>query len=388
MEIRIDCISEYGVLQKIGRGTFSSVYKVRRISTGEIFAMKVIKEKIPNIEAVRNIDEIKYMTLIGSHPNIVQLYDVIYEPKILRLSLIFDYMDFDLLRLFSTPSFYHEDILHYAYQLIYGLGFIHSAVFVHCDIKPENIMINLRSRELKIGDLGSMQKGPCSNKNGVYICTRWYRAPELLLKCKRFDGAVDIWSAGCVIAEMIMKKPIFPGRDTMHQLQLIHDTLHRVPSQEQLNEMETNPKYTADMFKLSDPQLPGIRERLSCFCDNSELIDAVEKMLVYDPTRRITAQELLALNIFDSNANSRKITRSSKMLVRSANDVGFQASQQSFVPAEIALQEDMTHEAPITKKRSCVTFAKIFKPKGGQRRLIALQEKMPKNKSCFRLDPL
>ena len=386
METRIDCISEYGILQRIGSGTFSNVFKVKRIATGEIFAMKVMKRKFKSIEDVDDLEEIKYMRILGYHPNVVQLHDVIYEPKLFRLSLILDFMDFDLLRLLSTPSFFQEDVVHYSQQIISGINYIHSAIFIHCDIKPENVMINLRTRELKIGDLGSLIEDPGEYKKGEYICTRWYRAPEILLKSKHFGSAIDVWSAGCVIAEMILKKPLFPGQDTLHQLQLIHDSLHHVPTQEQLDAMEADARYRADMFALSDPLPQGIKERLTTFCENESLIDAVVRMLEYDPSKRITTHELLDMDIFASQPSSRKMSKTTKMLVKSTNDVGFQVSQR-IVPTQIALQTDRPHEAPISQKRSCVTFAKIFKPTE-QRHHISLPEKFPKTRSSIRLTPL
>ena len=392
METRIDCLSDYHLLQNLGGGTFSNVFKVKKEATGEIFAMKIMKRKFRSVEEVDNLDEIKYMRLLGSHPNIIELHDVIFEPKIGRLSIVIDYMEFDLLKLLSTPHFFPEDIIFYSTQIINGLQYLHSVDFVHRDLKPENIMINLQTKTLKIGDLGSIEEDPCQSHPGEYIVTRWYRAPELLLKTPTYGKAIDVWSLGCVISEMIIKKPLFPGQNTRGQLDLIHQALGK-PTQELLDKMGANKQFTAESFNTPGdiPETPpNLRQKLEEHSQNTELIDVIMRMLSYDPENRVTTAELLGMPIFGSHHSSRKMTKQTKMFFKSTNDVGFKVPQSNAVARDIALMAEITTNeiAPVQSKRGCVTFPKIFIPHEGQRNLIRIPEKMPKNRSTVRLSPI
>ena len=392
METRLNCLSEYHLIQNLGGGTFSNVFKVRKEATGEIFAMKIMKKKFKSVEEVDDLDEIKYMRLLGSHPNIVQLHDVIFEPELGRLSMVIDFMEFDLLKLLSTPHFFPEDIIYYSSQIINGLQYLHSVDFIHRDLKPENIMINLQTRTLKIGDLGSIEESPCDYHKGEYIVTRWYRAPELLLKTPTYTKAIDVWSLGCVIAEMIIKKPLFPGQNTRGQLSLIHQALG-LPTQEKLEQMGADPQYTLESLSeaLSGTTCEDLRDKLAQHCENNDLIEAVIKMLKYDPEERITSAELLGMPLFGSMPSSKKMTKQSKMFFKSTNDVGFKVAPSNAAAKDIALMaEIVTNEvAPVQSKRGCVTFPKIFIAHEGQRQLIKdPPEKISKNRSLARLSPL
>ena len=392
METRLNCLSEYHLIQNLGGGTFSNVFKVRKEATGEIFAMKIMKKKFKSVEEVDDLDEIKYMRLLGSHPNIVQLHDVIFEPELGRLSMVIDYMEFDLLKLLSTPHFFPEDIIFYSSQIINGLQYLHSVDFIHRDLKPENIMINLQTRNLKIGDLGSIEESPCDYHKGEYIVTRWYRAPELLLKAPVYTKAIDIWSLGCVIAEMLIKKPLFPGQNTRGQLSLIHQSLG-LPTQETLDKMGADPQYTLESLTqaISDSSGESLKDKLTNHCENNELVDAVLKMLKYNPEDRISAADLVGMPLFGSRPSAKKMTKQSKMFFKSTNDVGFKVAPSNAAAKDIALMaEIVTNEvAPVPPKRGCVTFPKIFIANEGQRNLIKMPtEKIPKNRSVVRLSPL
>ncbi|EAY13411.1 CMGC family protein kinase [Trichomonas vaginalis G3] len=377
MQTRIDCLEEYTIMAKVGDGTFSNVFKVKKNSTGEIFAMKVMKKHYESVEEVDANDEIRYMRELGEHQNILQLYDVIFEPKLGRLSLVTDLMEFNLLNLLNTPHFFPDDVLYYSYQLLNGLSYLHSAGFVHRDIKPENILINLRSRELRIGDFGSLVEEPCNYIPGEYITTRWYRAPELLLKCPTYNCAIDVWSVGCVIAEMILKHPLFPGGDTTSQLEMIHNALG-APTAELFETMAADSRYKAEDFQNVTPI--SLINRLEV-CPYTDLVALVMTMLKYNPSDRVDSGTAAASTVFESCKYSKSLSRA-RVLVKSTPDIGFQGVQ---IKKQITISlKPETKEAPSPLKRQCVTFPKIYTPNCGKH--IPVVEKMPKNRSFTNLD--
>lgn len=374
---RLDCLEEYHILAKLGDGTFSNVFKVKKDKTCEIFAMKIMKKRYASVEEVDSNDEIRYMRELGSHPNILQIYDVIFEPKLGRLSIVVDLMEYNLLQLLESPHFCPDDVLYYSYQLINGISYLHSAGFVHRDIKPENILINLRTRELRIGDFGSLVEEPCSYIPGEYITTRWYRAPELLLKCPTYNAAIDVWSAGCVIAEMILKQPLFKGGDTISQLEHIHNVVG-APTKELFESMQADPRYTAEQFQNVTPV--SLISRLE-ICPNTDLVALVMTMLKYNPAERVDSMNLANSTVFESCKYSKSLSKA-RVLVKSTPDIGFQAVKMK-QHAVISLAPT-TNEAPTPKARQCVTFPKIFNPSRGSH--IPIAEKMPKNRSFAKLD--
>ena len=297
IDIRENCLSEYSLVTKLGEGTYSNVFKVRKNLTGEFFTIKIMRKKIKSLDEIYQLPEVKYAKQIGKHSNVLHVYDAIYEPVIGRFSIVYDYMDTDLFSLLEKSELDSSDILTYAHQLIKGLAYLHSLNLIHRDIKPENLLINTSTKNLKIGDLGSMAEAPCTYSPGIYITTLWYRSPEILLKSPLYSVESDVWAAGCVIAEMILSKPLFTGRDTKGQIQRIHNVLGP-PTDELYEAIKADSRYKAFQFKnIEYNPLETIFEESGY--ENYDLIELIRNMLTFLPDNRITAEAALNSTIFD-----------------------------------------------------------------------------------------
>eukprot|EP00658_Telonema_sp_P-2_P038569 TRINITY_DN27640_c0_g1_i4.p1 TRINITY_DN27640_c0_g1~~TRINITY_DN27640_c0_g1_i4.p1 ORF type:complete len:270 (+),score=81.97 TRINITY_DN27640_c0_g1_i4:46-810(+) len=183
----------------------------------------------------------------------------------------------------------------FAYQILRGLKWIHSAGITHRDLKPSNILVNAEG-ELKIADFGlAIGRAGESHTLITYVVTRWYRGPELLLDNKQYSNMVDMWSFGTILAEMLIRKPLFKGNSSREQLRLIIDSLGK-PTPQDIEET-ANPRYTDMLSKLAEtaPRLwedviPGAPE---------DLLGLVAELVCFSPLQRRTATECLTHPAFD-----------------------------------------------------------------------------------------
>ncbi|RWW73263.1 hypothetical protein BHE74_00018872, partial [Ensete ventricosum] len=173
--------------------------------------------------------------------------------------------------------------------ILRGLKYIHSAKVIHRDLKPSNLLLNANC-DLKICDFGLARPTSENDIMTEYVVTRWYRAPELLLNSTDYTAAIDMWSVGCIFMELMNRKPLFPGRDHMHQMRLITELIG-TPTESELefilNEdarryMRHLPRYPRQSFATLYPHI------------NPVAIDLIERMLTFDPTKRITASVYLS----------------------------------------------------------------------------------------------
>ncbi|KAF7151193.1 hypothetical protein RHSIM_Rhsim02G0086000 [Rhododendron simsii] len=177
---------------------------------------------------------------------------------------------------------------YFLYQILRGLKYIHSANVLHRDLKPSNLLLNANC-DLKICDFGLARVTSETDFMTEYVVTRWYRAPELLLNSSDYTAAIDVWSVGCVFMELMDRKPLFPGRDHVHQLRLLMELIG-TPSETEVEFLNENAKrylrqlqpYRRQSFTEKFPQV------------NPAAIDLIEKMLTFDPRQRITVEDALA----------------------------------------------------------------------------------------------
>ncbi|KAH7352521.1 hypothetical protein KP509_19G049800 [Ceratopteris richardii] len=201
-------------------------------------------------------------------------------------------MDRDLSELIDSKQKLSENHCKYfLYQILRGLKYIHSANVLHRDLKPANLFINANC-DLKIGDFGLARTSFSSEVDFMteYVVTRWYRAPELLLNAAEYTAAIDVWSVGCIFMELFIHEPLFPGRDYMHQLRTIAKLIG-VPNESNMDFVKGDnakrflrelPKYEKQSLREKYPMVPP------------EAMDLVEKMLEFNPARRITVEDALA----------------------------------------------------------------------------------------------
>lgn len=245
-------MQNYIQLEKLGEGTYASVHKGRSRLTNEIVALKEIhldaEEGTPST-AIREISLMKEL----KHPNIVRLHDVIHTET--KLMLVFEYMDQDLKKYMDSHgnrgALEPNTIRSFMYQLIKGTGFCHENRVLHRDLKPQNLLINKRG-ELKLADFGLARAfGIPVNTFSNEVVTLWYRPPDVLLGSKTYSTSIDVWSAGCILAEMISGVPLFRGRDNNDQLNAIikvvgtpsDDVLRRIAAESPEIQLRNFPRY-------------------------------------------------------------------------------------------------------------------------------------------------
>ncbi|XP_022736645.1 mitogen-activated protein kinase 9-like [Durio zibethinus] len=299
--------SRYQIQEVIGKGSYGVVGSAIDTHTGEKVAIKKINDVFEHVsDATRILREIKLLRLLR-HPVIVEIKHIMLPPsrrEFRDIYVVFELMESDLHQVIKanddlTPDHYQF----FLYQLLRGLKYIHTANVFHRDLKPKNILANADCK-LKICDFGlarvSFNDAPSAIFWTDYVATRWYRAPELCGSFfSKYTPAIDIWSIGCIFAEMLTGKPLFPGKNVVHQLDLMTDTLG-TPPVENISRIrnEKARRYLSSMrkkipvpFSQKFPNVDPLALRL------------LERLLAFDPKDRPTAEEALADPYFYGLAN-------------------------------------------------------------------------------------
>ncbi|CCH59738.1 hypothetical protein TBLA_0B09215 [Henningerozyma blattae CBS 6284] len=286
-------------LQVVGHGSFGVVFSTTFIETDEHVAIK----KILHHPCSTN-RELALLRAIPKHPNIIALHGYYYERDTHNnsrsfLNLVLDHVPCSLARRLSVLRVTKHEMQElearvYSYQLCQGLAHLHDTVHVvHRDIKPQNLLVDPRTWQLKIADLGSAKIINIGERNVPYICSRYYRAPELLLGSQRYCEKIDLWSAGCVIAEMHKLVPLFKGKDTMAQLTEIIKVLG-VPTTSEIRSMVK----CCEVNKFPKLRPLELHVVLKDVCMEDTLC-MLKKMLSYDPDTRPTAKDVVQSEYFD-----------------------------------------------------------------------------------------
>ncbi|KAF8397612.1 hypothetical protein HHK36_016532 [Tetracentron sinense] len=279
-------------IQPVGRGAYGIVCCATNSETKEEVAIKKIGNAFDNrIDAKRTLREIKLLCHMD-HENIIKIKDII-EPSQREnfndVYIVYELMDTDLHQIIrSTQALTDDHCQYFLYQLLRGLKYIHSANVLHRDLKPSNLLLNSNC-DLKICDFGLARTTSETDFMTEYVVTRWYRAPELLLNCSEYTAAIDIWSVGCIFMEIIKREPLFPGKDYVQQLRLITELLGS-PEDSDLGFLRSD---NARKYVKQLPQVPKQPFSQKFANMSPTAIDLAEKMLVFDPCKRITVDEAL-----------------------------------------------------------------------------------------------
>ncbi|XP_049875131.1 glycogen synthase kinase-3 beta isoform X3 [Pectinophora gossypiella] len=306
----------YADMKLIGNGSFGVVYQAKLCDTGELIAIKKVLQdkrfKNRELQIMRrlehcNIVKLKYFfyssgekaavpAAVSSMLNAMQSIEVAKDE--VYLNLVLEYIPETV---YKVARHYSKDeqtipisfIKLYMYQLFRSLAYIHSLGICHRDIKPQNLLLDPKTGVLKLCDFGSAKHLVRGEPNVSYICSRYYRAPELIFGAIDYTTKIDVWSAGCVVAELLLGQPIFPGDSGVDQLVEIIKVLG-TPTREQIREM--NPNYTEFKFPQikSHPWAKVFRA-----CTPPDAISLVSRLLEYTPGARLSPLQACAHSFFD-----------------------------------------------------------------------------------------
>lgn len=282
-------------LHMIGEGSFGVVYLAEEVSSKTLVAIKKMKRKYSSWEECMNLREVRSLRKIRS-PFIIKLREVFREEN--QLHLVFDYMESNLFKFYSSnfkekgkrvPEYLIKKII---YQTLKGLSYLHDKGFFHRDLKPENLLIDSENN-IKIADFGLAREIRSMPPYTDYISTRWYRAPEMLLKMTNYSHSVDIFAVGCIMAELYLGQPLFDGKSEMDQLFKIFNVLGEPGS----NWKEGIILADKLNIQLSDKQPKDLSKIIPHA--SSEAINLLQMMFVLDPYKRKSADNLLTHSYFD-----------------------------------------------------------------------------------------
>lgn len=315
----------------IGNGSFGVVYQARLVENGELVAIKKVLQdkrfKNRELQIMRQLD----------HCNIVKLEYFFYtsgeKKDEVYLNLVLEYVPETVYRVArhysknkqTIPMIY---IKLYMYQLFRALSYIHSTGVCHRDIKPQNLLLNPETAVLKLCDFGSAKKLIQGEPNVAYICSRYYRAPELIFGATDYTVDIDTWSAGCVLAELLLGQPIFPGDSGVDQLVEIIKVLG-TPTREQIREM--NQHYTEFKFPQIKPHpwSKVFRSRIP-----QDAIALTGRLLEYTPTNRVAPLEACSFPFFDE-------LREPTTRLPNGREMPFLFN---FSPEELAMKSSVSHK--------------------------------------------
>ncbi|CAI0382025.1 unnamed protein product [Linum tenue] len=298
----------------VGHGSFGVVFQAKCLENGETVAIK----KVLQDKRYKN-RELQTMRLLD-HPNVVALKHCFFsttEKDELYLNLVLEYVPETVHRVIKhynkltqrMPLIYVKlyayqvwpmllylglGLLIYSFTIFRALSYIHRTIGVcHRDIKPQNLLVNPHTHQVKLCDFGSAKVLVKGEPNIAYICSRYYRAPELIFGATEYTTAIDIWSAGCVVAELLLGQPLFPGESGVDQLVEIIKVLG-TPTREEIKCM--NPNYTEYKFPQikAHPWHKVFHKRMP-----PEAVDLVSRLLQYSPNLRCTALDAMTHPFFD-----------------------------------------------------------------------------------------
>eukprot|EP00929_Paragymnodinium_shiwhaense_P012843 TRINITY_DN120731_c0_g1_i1.p1 TRINITY_DN120731_c0_g1~~TRINITY_DN120731_c0_g1_i1.p1 ORF type:complete len:405 (+),score=96.07 TRINITY_DN120731_c0_g1_i1:98-1312(+) len=294
---KFEVSKRYKVLEPVGQGAYGIVCAAQDEVTQAQLAIKKIENAFEHITFTkRTLRELRILRAL-QHENLIDVRSIFlpgFKHDFEDVYVVSGLMETDLASILKSRQLLTEDHCQFfLYQILRGMKYVHSAQVIHRDLKPRNLLVNANC-DLKICDFGlarvhfndqAFQTCPMTE----YVCTRWYRAPEVLCSWNDYTSSIDIWSIGCIFAEMLARKPLFPGRNTQHQLQLIitflgtprSEELCRIPNNKCRQFIEGLPLSVAVPFEDVFKEASG------------DAIDFLHRTLQFDPSKRVTVSQAL-----------------------------------------------------------------------------------------------
>ncbi|XP_041655761.1 cyclin-dependent kinase 16 [Cheilinus undulatus] len=297
-EIGFGKLETYIKLDKLGEGTYATVYKGRSKLTENLVALKEIRlehEEGAPCTAIREVSLLKDL----KHANIVTLHDIIHTQK--SLTLVFEYLDKDLKQYLDDCGnvINVHNVKLFLFQLLRGLSYCHRRKVLHRDLKPQNLLINERG-ELKLADFGLARAKSIPTKTySNEVVTLWYRPPDILLGSTDYSTHIDMWGVGCIFYEMATGRPLFPGSTVEEELHFIFKLLG-TPTEQSWPGISSNgefmthnyPQYRAEHLSTHTPRL------------SSEGVELLSKFLQFEGKKRISADEAMRHHYFSNLGNN------------------------------------------------------------------------------------
>ncbi len=285
--------------KKVGQGAYGVVFKVIDKKTKEQVALKKLFGAFQDeVDSQRTFREVMLLQELNGHDNIIRLLNVIKAENDLDLYLVFDYMEADLFNVIRANILQDIHKKFIIYQILKALKFIHSADIIHRDLKPSNIFIN-SDCHIKLGDFGlarTLEHNPHMGSIVTeYVATRWYRAPEMILAAQKYGKPIDMWSVGCILYEMLVGTPLLPGKSTKDMIKMMF-SVTGFPDRKEYNDIKKELKIQIDYDQLLQEKIKkkkNILQTLSKYTHDDVAIDLLLKLLVFNPGKRLTAEEAL-----------------------------------------------------------------------------------------------
>ena len=299
--------NRYSLIRTIGSGAYGVVISSKDSTNETNVAIKMVPKAFSDeIDAKRILREIKLLKHFH-HENIVSITDMMppnvkYLEDFRDVYIVTDLMETDLHRIiYSKQKLSMDHVQYFVYQVLRGIKYIHSCRVIHRDLKPSNLLVNSNC-DLKICDFGlarGLHDTFDEDRAGTmllteYVVTRWYRAPEIMLACHKYSYPVDVWSIGCIFAELMLRKPYFPGDDYIDQLTIISQKLGKLDESDL--DFVTSDKAKRFMRKLPEKARAPFSVQFPHATIDAR--DCLAKMLQVHPRKRCTVGEALAHPFF------------------------------------------------------------------------------------------
>ncbi|KAJ1919426.1 hypothetical protein H4219_002018 [Mycoemilia scoparia] len=293
-----DC---YQKLNHIDEGTYGLVFRAKDKHTGDIVALKQLKlGKEATGFPITSLREI-HTLLLAKHPNIVNVKEIVVGDKSSSIFIVMEYVEHDLKVLMqemksSSSSFLQSEIKTIMLQLLSAVAFLHDNWIIHRDLKTSNLLMNNQGK-IKVADFGLARKYGSPQRNLTQlVVTLWYRSPELLFGEKEYTTAIDMWSVGCIFAELVSGEPLFPGQGEIDQIGKIF-SLVGTPTETTWPGFNDLPN--SNVFNFVRKPGTGLRDKFRTLTASG--VDLLSQMLICDPKQRITAEEALQHPYFNES---------------------------------------------------------------------------------------
>ncbi|EAR90889.2 cyclin-dependent kinase-like Serine/Threonine kinase family protein (macronuclear) [Tetrahymena thermophila SB210] len=324
-------MDKYKITKNLGDGTYGTVVEAINIEKNEKVAIKQMKQEFKSWEECINLREIKSLRKLN-HPNIVKLREVLKINN--ELYLVFEHMDINIYQYYLSfkekkqkmPERVIKSII---FQTALGLAYMHKHGYFHRDLKPENLLISEDRQVLKICDFGLAREIRSRPPYTDYVSTRWYRAPELLLKSTTYNSPVDIFALGCIMIELYMLNPLWAGASEIDHLYKMVETLG-TPNQQTWPDGQKLANQTGIMFPQKQEKVP-LQQYIPHA--SAEAVQLLEMMLQYDPSKRPTAAQVLQHPYFIGLNNGSQNNSSTPV---SSSNLGMQGASSSQPQISIA----------------------------------------------------